>query len=101
MSKAQSEAVRAYWEEVVQCLVEHHQRQRSEAEQTVEDYRRRINAPRHRLTLLYHEDPFTMACEIAWPEIPHLERIKRANALWCQQQADNCNEERPRRPALR
>ena len=61
----------AFWGAVEDCLVEIHGLQRAEAHQKREDLRQRIESPQPGLSsvLIYHAEPFYVACDLVEKEL--------------------------------
>lgn len=57
----------AFWRTVEECLVEFHQLSHAEAFRRVQDLRGRLDQPPLGLSgdLIYHDEPFDVACRIA------------------------------------
>ena len=60
----------AFWDVVVECLVEIHGRDFEKANQLVHSFRSNLRQTRkevqgHAIILVYHEEPFYVACNLA------------------------------------
>jgi hypothetical protein len=62
---------RAFWEAVRLCLVSFHRFDTGTAEKTIETYKSRLADSKHpgAAEIVYHEDPFNLACELAGKQL--------------------------------
>ena len=68
--EARAAAERAYWEAVKDCLVEFHEFNVHDAENAVYGYQKEVVSQMSSPLLIFHEEPFYLANEIADKELP-------------------------------
>jgi hypothetical protein len=73
-SRTNQEAL--YWSAVSRCLVEFHDYDSEKAASRVDEYRREVSSKMKLAALVFHEEPFYLACDLSNENLP-LEKYER------------------------